>query len=117
MGKIPGIKEKTPGCPEDKHSKHSKHGGSHSKHGKHADKHECYHGVSVGDLIVDSHTCEIKVKVCGGVVGIGDWVKTNFAPITAYRILGIKLLVDLPVLLILDDSGKELTPYVLAKAH
>ena len=69
--------------------------------------------ANIGDLVIDTTTNEIKVMIEGGIAGIGDYVKTNFAPERPYRIIGIKLLQELPVTLILDYNGLELTAFVL----
>ena len=71
--------------------------------------------ADIGDLVIDTITNEIKVMVHGGVVGIGDYVKTTFSPENVYRIVGIKLIIDLPVTLILDYDNYELTAFVLQK--
>ena len=71
--------------------------------------------AEIGDLVIDSLTNEIKVMVCGGIVGIGDYVKTTFAPGNVYRIIGIKMVIDLPITMILDYDGLELTAFVLSK--
>lgn len=66
----------------------------------------------IGNLVIDN-TGEIKVVIEGGIAGVGDYVKTNFAPEQAYKVYGLKLVQDLPIVFLLDYNGLELTAHAL----
>ncbi len=62
--------------------------------------------LSIGELVIDQDSNQIKVIVKGGAVGVGDYVKVSYYE--SHKIVGLKILSNTKPILMLGN-GKEIS--------